>query len=201
MPVEKLRNFRILCRSGPCAERCPELLSPCATGSESRLLPRKSVESMPTRPIRTFTVLPHLPERLQALQKLAYNLWWCWNPEAVALFRRIDAEVFEDIDHNPVKLLGKVDQQRLQELLDDDGFLSHLDRVEVLFDIYMNAATWYQEKLASGSFARSSSAAGHWHAAIGHNGHKQGVRGRGQRSVKTERQTVLRLPWPLNPGR
>src|SRR5438094_10598207 len=107
---------------------------------------------MPTRPIRTFTVLPHLPERLQALQKLAYNLWWCWNPEAVALFRRIDAEGFEPLGHNPVKLLSKVDQARLEELLDDDGFLAHLDRVEVVFDIYMNASTWYQEKLASGSF-------------------------------------------------
>ena len=42
------------------------------------------------RPIRTFTVLPHLPERLQSLQKLAYNMWWCWNHEATALFRRID---------------------------------------------------------------------------------------------------------------
>ncbi len=100
---------------------------------------------MPSRPIRTFTVLPHLPERLQSLQKLAYNLWWCWNPEAVALFRRIDAEGFEALDHNPVKLLSKVDQARLEELCDDDGFLAHLDRVEVLFDIYMNASTWYQE--------------------------------------------------------
>ena len=123
---------------------------------------------MPTRPIRTFTVLPHLPERLQALHKLAYNLWWCWNPEAVALFRRIDAELFEASDHNPVRLLGKVDQARLQQLLEDDGFLAHLDRVEVLFDIYMNASTWYQEKLATGSFARS--AVGHRHAALGHNG-------------------------------
>src|SRR5262249_21959678 len=68
------------------------------------------------------------------------------------LFRRIDAEGFEALDHNPVALLGKVDQARLEELLDDDGFLAHLDRVEVLFDIYMNASTWYQEKLASGSF-------------------------------------------------
>src|SRR5215472_9277633 len=122
-------------------------------GRAFRLLLRE-VASMPTRPIRTFTVLPHLPGRLQALQKLAYNLWWCWNPEAVALFRRIDAEGFEALDHNPVKLLSKVDQARLDELLDDDGFLAHLDRVEVLFDIYMNASTWYQEKLASGSFRK-----------------------------------------------
>ena len=46
---------------------------------------------MAGRPIRTFTVLPQLPDRLQPLHKLAYNLWWCWNPDAVALFRRIDA--------------------------------------------------------------------------------------------------------------
>ncbi len=61
---------------------------------------------MPGRPIRTFTVLPHLPDRLQALHKLAYNLWWCWNHEAVALFRRIDADLFEALDNSPVKLLG-----------------------------------------------------------------------------------------------
>ena len=103
---------------------------------------------MPPRSIRTFTVLPHLPERLQALQKLAYNLWWCWNPEAVALFRRIDADIFEAVDHNPVKLLSKVSQARLQELEEDDGFLAQLDRVHVTFEIYMNATTWYQERLS-----------------------------------------------------
>src|SRR5213076_3262916 len=105
---------------------------------------------MAGRSIRTFTVLPHLPERLQALQKLAYNLWWCWNPEAVALFRRIDGDIFEAVDHNPVKLLGKVNQARLEQLQEDDGFLSQLDRVEVTFDIYMNATTWYQEHVAGG---------------------------------------------------
>src|SRR5438477_10732348 len=91
---------------------------------------RSCEEAMPSRPIRTFTVLPHLPERLQALHKLAYNLWWCWNHEAVALFRRIDADRFEALDQSPVKLLGAIDQARLEQLLHDDGFLAHLDRVE-----------------------------------------------------------------------
>src|SRR5262245_28031080 len=134
---------------------------------------------MPTRPIRTFTVLPHLPERLQALQKLAYNLWWCWNPEAVALFRRIDAEVFEAVGHNPVKLLSKVDQARLEELLEDDGFLSHVDRVEVTFDIYMNATTWYQEKVAGGSWHVAS------HAPRGSNGATAHAGGQGPGGVAT----------------
>src|SRR6516165_9203608 len=104
---------------------------------------------MPGRPIRTFTVLPHLPERLQALQKLAYNLWWCWNHEAVALFRRVDADAFEAVEHSPVKLLGAIDQNRLEQLLHDDGFLAHLDRVELAFHEYLSAPTWYQETYTS----------------------------------------------------
>jgi starch phosphorylase len=100
---------------------------------------------MASRPIRTFTVLPHLPERLQALQKLAYNMWWCWNPEAAALFRRIDVEAWETLDHSPVKLLGAADPSRVEQLLHDDGFLAHMDRVEEAFDNYMSAPTWYEE--------------------------------------------------------
>src|SRR5205085_1542256 len=85
---------------------------------------------MAARSIRTFTVLPHLPERLQALQRLAYNMWWCWNHEAVALFRRIDDDKFDAVENSPVKLLGSVDQARFEHLLHDDGFLAHMDRVE-----------------------------------------------------------------------
>src|SRR5437764_9082888 len=100
---------------------------------------------MAPRSIRTFTVLPQLPARLQPLQKLAYNTWWGWNHEAIALFRRIDVDLWETVEHSPVKLLGSVDQARLEQLLDDDGFLSHLDRVEQAFDAYLNAPTWFPE--------------------------------------------------------
>jgi starch phosphorylase len=105
---------------------------------------------MPQRRVRTFTVLPQLPARLQALQKLAYNLWWCWNHEAIALFRRIDSDAWEVVEHSPVKLLGAVDQFRLQQLVEDDGFLAHMDRVEEAFDTYMNSPSWYQETFAPG---------------------------------------------------
>jgi starch phosphorylase len=103
---------------------------------------------MPSRPIRTFTVLPHLPQRLQALHKLAYNMWWSWSPEAVALFRRMDVEKWEALDHSPVKLLGALDPARVDQLLHDDGFLAHMDRVEKAFDNYMSADTWFHETYA-----------------------------------------------------
>lgn len=108
---------------------------------------------MPQRSIRTFTVLPHLPDRLKALQKLAYNLWWCWNHEAVSLFRRIDDDKFDAMENSPVKLLSAIDQQRFEQLQRDDGFLAHMDRVEESFDRYMGAPTWYQETYAeAGAF-------------------------------------------------
>jgi glycogen phosphorylase len=100
---------------------------------------------MPTRSVRSFTVLPQLPARLQPLHKLAYNLWWCWNHDAISLFRRVDDDAWERVDHSPVKLLGVVDQRRLEQLLDDSGFLAHMNRVEEAFNAYMNAKTWYQE--------------------------------------------------------
>lgn len=100
---------------------------------------------MPARPIRTFTVLPHLPRRLEGLHNLAYNLWWCWNHDAVALFRRIDPELFEQLDNSPVKLLGAVDQGRMEQLQKDEGFLAHMDRVVRSFEHYLNGPTWYQE--------------------------------------------------------
>ncbi len=100
---------------------------------------------MPGRTIRTFTVLPHLPERLQPLHKLAYNLWWCWNPDAIALFRRIDADLFESLDNSPVRLLGATPQTRFEELCRDDGFLAHLDRVTESLEHYLKAPTWFQE--------------------------------------------------------
>src|SRR6266446_4014911 len=100
---------------------------------------------MAGRSIRTFTVLPHLPERLQALQKIAYNMWWCWNHEAVFLFRRIDDDLFDSLENSPVKLLSAIDQSRLEQLLQDDGFLAHMDRVEEALNHYMGSPTWFQE--------------------------------------------------------
>jgi starch phosphorylase len=109
---------------------------------------------MAGRSIRTFTVLPHLPERLLALQKLAYNMWWCWNFDAVALFRRIDDECFERVENSPVKLLGAVDQARFEELRHDDGFLAHMDRVDAALDRYMSGTTWFQETYGESSPCR-----------------------------------------------
>ena len=103
---------------------------------------------MPGRPVRTFTVLPNIPEKLSHLRDLAYNLWWSWNPDAMALFRRIDTELYESVENSPIRLLAAIPQTRYDELAQDDGFLVHLDRVWRKFNEYMNRATWFGDKVA-----------------------------------------------------
>jgi starch phosphorylase len=90
-------------------------------------------------------VLPSLPARLAPLHKLAYNLWWCWNADAVALFRRVDPDLFEALDHSPIRLLGATPQTRFDELAEDDGFHAHLDRVTAALERYLAAPTWFAE--------------------------------------------------------
>jgi starch phosphorylase len=101
---------------------------------------------MANRRIRTFTVVPHLPNRLQALHRIAYNLWWSWNHDAIFLFRRIDEELFQALQNSPVKLLGLLDQNRLDQLLQDEGFLAHMDRVAADLDRYLTSPTWFQDQ-------------------------------------------------------
>ena len=48
--------------------------------------------------------------------------------------------------HNPVRLLGKVDQQRLLDAAQDEGYLTQQDHVLRRFDEYMaNTRPWYGE--------------------------------------------------------
>lgn len=100
---------------------------------------------MPRPTVHSFSVLPCLPARLAPLQTLAYNLWWCWHADAVALFRRIDPDLFEALDHSPIRLLGSTDQARFEALAADDGFLAHMDRVALALDHYLKAPTWFQQ--------------------------------------------------------
>ncbi len=95
--------------------------------------------------LRTFSVVPALPDSLQALRELAYNLWWCWNADAFELFRRLDPMVWRRVRHNPVQLLAETDQERIDEASRDDGFVAAVQRVRQKFEDYMEAETWFSE--------------------------------------------------------
>ena len=97
------------------------------------------------RPISCFTVLPVLPESLQPLLRIAYNLRWSWDAGAVQLFLRLDRELWESCGHNPIRLLGSIDQAALLSAAQDDSFLAHLAGVSERLDDYMSGeGSWYR---------------------------------------------------------
>jgi starch phosphorylase len=97
------------------------------------------------KPVTTVTVVPNLPPSLERLRELAYNLRWSWDHETLALFRRLDRDLWEQTGRNPVWMLGLISQQQLAAAASDEAFMAHLDRVCEAFDRYMmnHTTTWY----------------------------------------------------------
>jgi len=85
-----------------------------------------------------------LPRRINRLGQLAYNLWWTWNPEAQRLYSRIDLELWNATNHNPVLFLRRVERSHLNAATNNRYYLDFYDRVFRTFDQYMNAEnTWF----------------------------------------------------------
>ncbi len=93
--------------------------------------------------IQTFNVAPKIPDALKPLHELAYDLAWTWHPEAERLFRRIDAELWQEVNANPVALLGRASQDTLERVAADESFLRHLARVIETMAEDAQAPTWY----------------------------------------------------------
>jgi len=93
------------------------------------------------------SVFPAIPERIHRLNELAYNLWWSWHPRAQALYRELDPELWERVDHNPVKLLRGLAQERLNAAAASPEYLALYDRVMEDFDAYMQSpSTWFSQQ-------------------------------------------------------
>jgi starch phosphorylase len=90
-----------------------------------------------------YTVLPKIPERLKPLEEMAKNLWFCWNIETIDLFRSVDQNLWVEFQHNPLAILGYLDEKRIQELLEDEGFLLEMDRIFEEFKRYMGERKAY----------------------------------------------------------
>ncbi len=99
--------------------------------------------------VRPFVIVPSLPEVLEPLRQLAYNLWWTWNPPATDLFRRLDVDLWRRVGHNPVALLWQVRQERLEQAARDDAYVAQLCRVMDTFYVYRNSRTWFEETYPS----------------------------------------------------
>jgi starch phosphorylase len=94
--------------------------------------------------LRSFTVRPSLPEELRALETLAMNLRWSWDDHTRDLFRWVDPEQWDASIHDPVRLLGLVSRERLEQLANDPGFMRFLDELHSELSGYMSKPRWFQ---------------------------------------------------------
>jgi len=100
--------------------------------------------------VRSFTVLPVLPEPLKDLDFIARNLFWSWNPEFVDLFKRIDGNLWAASGNNPIKFLSTVSQEQLEAMAENQGFVCELQRAVEKLKLYLRMPTWF-EKVCSTS--------------------------------------------------
>jgi len=103
------------------------------------------------KPVATVDVRPNLPPSLERLRELAYNLRWTWDHETIALFRRLDRDLWEQTGSNPIWMLGLISQDVLQAASEDEAFMAHLARVCAQADAYLapDARTWYRRHFGS----------------------------------------------------
>jgi starch phosphorylase len=99
--------------------------------------------------LRSFTVRPALPPELASLEALALNLRWSWDEQTRDLFRWVDPGQWDASIHDPVRLLGLVSKQRLDELAHDPGFVRFLDEVHTELQNYLSKPRWFQNREGS----------------------------------------------------
>ncbi|MGI8794356.1 MAG: alpha-glucan family phosphorylase [Acidimicrobiales bacterium] len=96
--------------------------------------------------LRSFTVRPTMPEELAPLESLAMNLRWSGDSRTRDLFRWVDPDQGESIHHDPVDLIGRVSQERLDSLVADPAFMSFLGEVHDDLTRYLASKRWFQSR-------------------------------------------------------
>ncbi len=102
--------------------------------------------SLVVRALKSFTVRARLPEPLGPLHDIAYNLRWSWDDGTRDLFRWLDPEGWEEVNHDPVRLLGAVPRDRLEAMIKDPGFLSFMNEIHGEQQQYVEGARWFQAR-------------------------------------------------------
>src|SRR6188768_1168037 len=108
------------------------------------------------QPIHTFNVIPKLPESLEPLRDMVYNLWWTWQPDARKLFRDLDHTLWDQTNHNPLRMLQLSRQQRLDEVARNDDFLREMRAVYARYQAYMSDKKTYGKGRTGTSIASAA---------------------------------------------
>ncbi len=113
-----------------------------------------------------FDVATSLPPALAGLERLAQNLWWSWDPEAVELFRELFPLKWDLSRHNPVLFLRQIYPEDVQAKAADPAYVQRLERVLARFDEYLRTAA-SEVDLAGGARISTRHPVGYFSAEFG----------------------------------
>ncbi len=96
---------------------------------------------------QTNDIASNLPRRLKRLADLANNVWWSWNPDAMRLFTELNPQLWDEVNHNPVKFLRVIDTKHLTAALSNIQYLEKYDKVVDQFAAYLHPKeTWFSRE-------------------------------------------------------
>lgn len=94
--------------------------------------------------IKSFNVIPNLPDSLKALDELSTNMWFTWNWDAIMMLVSMNDDLWHRSHRNPKWILGTLPPERLQTLSGDNDFIARMNSVKQKFEAYMaEKNTWF----------------------------------------------------------
>ncbi|RKQ33615.1 alpha-glucan family phosphorylase [Kocuria tytonis] len=94
--------------------------------------------------IRRFTVRTVLPETIAPLRGLARNLRWSWHEPTENLFAELDPRAWEAVHGDPVKLLGSLTREEIQQIAQDPELVARVRELDADLQNYLTEDHWYQ---------------------------------------------------------
>ncbi|CAL8896687.1 alpha-glucan family phosphorylase [Kocuria varians] len=94
--------------------------------------------------IRRFTVRTVLPDSIAPLGRLARNLRWSWHKPTEDLFAELNPHAWEAVHGDPVKLLGSLTREEIQQISQDPEFVARVHALDADLETYLTEPHWYQ---------------------------------------------------------
>lgn len=78
-----------------------------------------------------------LPEELKVLEEIAHNLWWSWSHKAKDMFCKLDPQLWNKTECNPVMLIRNLSEENVERILKDEKLMKEIKSVYKEFRQYM----------------------------------------------------------------
>src|SRR5580765_1281910 len=81
-----------------------------------------------------------------ALEEVAGNLAYSWLPDTRELFRDLDPEDWDELDHNPVVLLSGLSSDQLERRAHDTAFVERAEAARTALREELTRPGWWAEQ-------------------------------------------------------